>query len=962
MATSKKKGVSSTSEHGGKPYFKNNFKGQIFPGKQLIMNVFGTLCEENPKESLNHIAKKTAEMTGVSVHSVWRAKREYTECGGKFPAPIVKRPNAVGKKTRIKKYDESSLSAIKRKVSEFLAKNEIPTRSKLMEAVNLDSGCPHFASLRTFERLIKDMGFDSKYKLHKPKAPTPNPANSTPTVIMAPRKTNTPFVSKPSKPKITIDDTYEVKLTPSEHFVHCEVVYREDFLVLYARNIKVGKTHYEMVVHKDIWQSAHPCATYSLFRTVDKPEAIGLFLLLKQVLPIFLACTPELITRDNLQELCNVTRKKPNWTAAHIAAHLGWIDCFKHEVIAKQINDVCPETLVSPLHVAVECQMLTLIQFLVNLDARIDFCDKKGDTIYHYAAVTNPDIIRALVSWETPPIINKRNAVGHTPLYLACLANNPECVRELLRSGADITITGVSGDTPLQAAIEASNALCAKEIMDMYPNQLYDKKQSPPLHWAKTTECLEALIDFGCLLDAKNYEGNSALHVMVARNRLSCVLCLLSHGANPDLPGSDEGGTALHLAVKMGDPSIVHALVVFEANPNLANVEGVTPRHLVASGNYPNKDYILYILHSVGAKRCPNMFPGCTRGCASGADLNGIVPEKISQLGMPKLYDGLLGLAAVASALSKKETLSMNHHGHSCRVLCLDGGGIRVLVLIQVLSALEATLGVPVMKHFDWVAGTGTGGLLALNLLIGKSIRECRGIFFRLKDKLFTNIQPPYDQEALDYFLRKTFGESIAMSDIKFGKVMLNGILSDRQPAELHLFRNYIAPARLLDIRNVPSGMDCSAHLVWQVARAACNGTLQTPEKYQQAALISTNPTLDCLTEIHERNLALKATNQDDKTEAIDIIVSLGTGLLPNNAGQPLLDKVTQAESRVVERAQAWCHMISVPHFRLNPPLTECVAPEETDNHVLVRILWETTVYLNSRKNELLELAMLLKQ
>lgn len=74
---------------------------------------------------------------------------------------------------------------------------------------------------------------------------------------------------------------------------------------------------------------------FSLFRTLDKPEAIGLFLLLKQVLPIFLACTPELITRDNLQELCNTARKKPTWTSAHTAAYLGFLDCFKHDVIAK---------------------------------------------------------------------------------------------------------------------------------------------------------------------------------------------------------------------------------------------------------------------------------------------------------------------------------------------------------------------------------------------------------------------------------------------------------------------------------------------------------------------------------------------------------------------------------------------------------------------------------------------------
>lgn len=53
------------------------------------------------------------------------------------------------------------------------------------------------------------------------------------------------------------------------------------------------------------------------------------------------------------------------------------------------------------------------------------------------------------------------------------------------------------------------------------------------------------------------------------------------------------------------------------------------------------------------------------------------------------------------------------------RVLCLDGGGIRGLVLIQMLEALELYLGGPVIKYFDWIAGTSTGGILALALANG---------------------------------------------------------------------------------------------------------------------------------------------------------------------------------------------------------------------------------------------------
>lgn len=53
------------------------------------------------------------------------------------------------------------------------------------------------------------------------------------------------------------------------------------------------------------------------------------------------------------------------------------------------------------------------------------------------------------------------------------------------------------------------------------------------------------------------------------------------------------------------------------------------------------------------------------------------------------------------------------------RLLCLDGGGIKGLVLIQMLIALEKEAGRPTRDLFDWVAGTSTGGILALAIIHG---------------------------------------------------------------------------------------------------------------------------------------------------------------------------------------------------------------------------------------------------
>ena len=54
------------------------------------------------------------------------------------------------------------------------------------------------------------------------------------------------------------------------------------------------------------------------------------------------------------------------------------------------------------------------------------------------------------------------------------------------------------------------------------------------------------------------------------------------------------------------------------------------------------------------------------------------------------------------------------------RVLCLDGGGIKGLILVEMLSAIERSTGKRIVDLFDWFVGTSTGGILALGLVYSK--------------------------------------------------------------------------------------------------------------------------------------------------------------------------------------------------------------------------------------------------
>lgn len=58
------------------------------------------------------------------------------------------------------------------------------------------------------------------------------------------------------------------------------------------------------------------------------------------------------------------------------------------------------------------------------------------------------------------------------------------------------------------------------------------------------------------------------------------------------------------------------------------------------------------------------------------------------------------------------------------RILCLDGGGVRGAFTAALLAEWEASLGVRIVDHFDLIAGTSTGGILAIGLGLGLPARE----------------------------------------------------------------------------------------------------------------------------------------------------------------------------------------------------------------------------------------------
>jgi hypothetical protein len=111
------------------------------------------------------------------------------------------------------------------------------------------------------------------------------------------------------------------------------------------------------------------------------------------------------------------------------------------------------------------------------------------------------------------------------------------------------------------------------------------------------------------------------------------------------------------------------------------------------------------------------------------------------------------------------------------RILSIDGGGIRGIFPAAVLAGLERayTSGNPIASYFDLVAGTSTGGIIALGLGAGLGADQLLDLYVRRGGEVFPPVDHigscirrirriaryRYDTAALRKLLEQTLGDKL---------------------------------------------------------------------------------------------------------------------------------------------------------------------------------------------------------
>lgn len=215
------------------------------------------------------------------------------------------------------------------------------------------------------------------------------------------------------------------------------------------------------------------------------------------------------------------------------------------------------------------------------------------------------------------------------------------------------------------------------------------------------------------------------------------------------------------------------------------------------------------------------------------------------------------------------------------QILSLDGGGIKGLFSAAVLAAIEEDLKINVADHFDLIAGTSTGGIIAIGLGLGMKPREIVEFYLREGPRIFPRwfgakcLQHwafrKYSPEPLiaalqSCFKDKRFGDSRTRLVIPSYNLGEDDVYIFRTPHADRLKRDYKVPAWkvALATSSAPTFFPCTREVdnvrlidggVWannptMVAIIEAYGTLKIPLNSLWAFSIGTS---DAVSQRHQR-------------------------------------------------------------------------------------------------------------
>lgn len=203
------------------------------------------------------------------------------------------------------------------------------------------------------------------------------------------------------------------------------------------------------------------------------------------------------------------------WTALHLAA------IYEHKHLLRYITQDHAERmntgdsrLRTPLHLAVEHDLVDTVQMLIQAGAKVNTAAEDGSSPLHVAAKQKQNkVLEMLLQKGANKEATDRE--GRTPFYLSVEGGEIETI-DLLKDGAVVKIAAKDGRTPLHVAVSrGQDGLgVAKMLLEAGADvNTKAKDGATALHIAAQCGSLVEILKFWTKIGMKSQHGFSGLHL-----------------------------------------------------------------------------------------------------------------------------------------------------------------------------------------------------------------------------------------------------------------------------------------------------------------------------------------------------------------------------------------------------------------------------------------------------------------
>jgi len=302
------------------------------------------------------------------------------------------------------------------------------------------------------------------------------------------------------------------------------------------------------------------------------------------------------------------------------------------------------------------------------------------------------------------------------------------------------------------------------------------------------------------------------------------------------------------------------------------------------------------------------------------------------------------------------------------KILCLDGGGIRGLVLVRILAKIaEKMFGncdldgtEKLLKCFDLVCGTSTGAILAVSLSTGKlSLKSARETYYKISKNIFSfgYTYVPYrwgryywdgdyyNSKLLKNLLKEEFGDH-EFKTLRHNLFVTTSDVSTLQwrTALIRSYDNSCSPYESIREASIPDALRMSS-----AAPTYFSAVKSQNRIYIDGGMTANNPTEIGIFEAHNK--------WPDKY--IDLILSVGTGIPDEGKGSVNLlslfsglVNIATSSNDIHLRVEEWLQMTSPEpqYYRFSPPGLGSIRLDESNDEILAELELKTELYMDAQK------------